>query len=63
MQLYNLGIAHIRTPVRSPQVNLTARWVRSARAEPPDLLFVCREQHLGRVLAEYVAYSNHSRPQ
>ena len=62
-RLSNLGITQIRTPFRSPRANAIAeRWVRSARTECLDLIFILSERHLRRVLAEYVGYFNLWRP-
>lgn len=62
-RIRGLGIAQIRTPFRSPQANAIAeRWVRSARTECLDHMFIFNERHLRRVLGEYVAYFNHWRP-
>jgi len=61
--LNNLGITQIRIPFRSPRANAIAeRWVRSARTECLDLMFILSERHLRRVLAEYVGYFNCWRP-
>jgi len=57
------GVEMIRTPYRAPNANAHAeRWVRSARAECLDHLLIANEGHLRRVLTEYIAYYNHSRP-
>lgn len=54
---------YARTPDRAPNANADAeRWVRSARTECLDQLLVASEQHLRRVLTEYVAYDNRARP-
>ena len=59
----HLGITQIRTPFRSPRANAIAeRWVRSARTECLDLVFILSERHLRHVLAEYVGYFNCWRP-
>src|SRR5262249_31758957 len=61
--LNNLGIRQIRTPFRSPRANAIAeRWVRSARIECLDLVFILGERHLRYVLTEYVGYFNCWRP-
>ena len=58
-RLCHLGITQIRTPFRSPRANAIAeRWVRSARTECLDLMFVFSGRHLRHVLAEYVGYFN-----
>ena len=62
-RLNNLGIRQIRTPFGSPRANAIAeRWVRSARIECLDLMFILSERHLRRALAEYVGYFNYWRP-
>ncbi len=62
-RLRKLGITQIRTPFRSPRANAIAeRWVRSARTECLDHMFIFNERQLRRVLGEYVAYFNHWRP-
>jgi putative transposase len=62
-RLSHLGITQIRTPFRSPRANAIAeRWVRSARAECLDLMFIFSDRHLRHVLAEYVGYFNRWRP-
>src|SRR5262249_13047986 len=62
-RLCHLGITQIRTPFRSPRANAIAeRWVRSARTECLDLMFIFGERHLRQVLAEYVSYFNCWRP-
>jgi transposase InsO family protein len=59
----HLGIRQVRTPFRSPRANAIAeRWVKSARTECLDHLFVFGETHLRRAMSAYVAYYNHSRP-
>ena len=53
----------IRTPYRAPRANAVAeRWVRSIRQECLDHVLVVNQQHLRRVLAEYVAFYNGARP-
>ncbi len=53
----------IRTPVRAPNANAFAeRWIRSAREECLDRIFILSERHLWRVLTAYVDYYNHARP-
>jgi len=57
------GLAIVLTPYRNPTANAYAeRWVRSARAECLDHLLIVGEDHLRRVLAEYVAHYNEARP-
>jgi len=62
-RLHRLGVRQIRTPFRAPRANAIAeRWVRSARTECLDHMFVYNECHLRRVLGEYVTYFNLWRP-
>jgi transposase InsO family protein len=62
-RLRGLGVRQLRTPVKAPRANaLAERWVRSARTECLDHLFIVDERHLQRVLDEYVAYFNAWRP-
>ncbi len=57
------GVDIVRTPYRAPNANAYAeRWVRSARTECLDHLLIASEAHLRRVLTEYVAFYNESRP-
>src|SRR5262249_2139071 len=62
-RLRGLGVRQLRTPVKAPRANaLAERWVRSARTECLDHLFIVNEHHLQRVLDEYVVYFNAWRP-
>jgi transposase InsO family protein len=57
-----LGIEPKRTAYRSPWQNGTAeRWVGSARRELLDQVIVVNEQHLQRLLRDYIAYYNADR--
>jgi transposase InsO family protein len=57
------GIETVLTPYRAPNANAIAeRWVRSVRAECLDQLLILSEDHLRRVLREYVDYYNGARP-
>ena len=57
-----LGIEPKRTAYRSPWQNGTAeRWVGSARRELLDHVIDVNEQHLQRLLRDYIAYYNHER--
>ena len=57
------GIETIRTPVRSPRANAFAeRFVRTAREDCLDHLFVVSRRHLELVLNEYVRHYNQARP-
>jgi len=56
-------ITVLRTPLRAPRANATCeRFLGSARRECLDHVLVLGEEHLRRVLREYVAYFNHARP-
>jgi transposase InsO family protein len=62
-RMRHLGIKQVRTPFRAPRANSIAeRWVKSARTECLDHLFVFNEAHLRRVMSAYVRYFNHWRP-
>jgi putative transposase len=62
-RLRRLGIKQIRTPNRSPRANAIAeRWVKSARTECLDNLFIFSEAGLRRAISAYVSYFNHWRP-
>jgi putative transposase len=62
-RVQRLGVKQIRTPMRAPRANaLAERWVRSARTECLDHLFIVNQRHLQRVLNEYVVYFNAWRP-
>ncbi len=51
------------TPVRAPQANAIAeRVIRTIRQECLDHVIVLNEQHLRRLLGEFVPYDNRSRP-
>ncbi len=57
-----IGIEPQRTAFRSPWQNgIAERWVGSARRELLDHVIVTNEQHLQRLLCEYVAYYNADR--
>ena len=59
----HLGIRQVRTPFRSPRANAIAeRWVKSARTECLDHLFVFGQAHLRRAMSAYKTYYNHWRP-
>ena len=58
-----IGIATILTPVRAPKANAIAeRVIGTIRRECLDHLIVWNERHLRRVLREYLAYYNATRP-
>jgi putative transposase len=53
----------LRTPVRAPKANaICERFISSVRRECLDHMVILSERHLHRVVGEYVAYFNHSRP-
>jgi putative transposase len=53
----------IRTPFRAPNANAYAeRWVRTVRQECLDHLLIVNENHLERVLVEYINFYNARRP-
>jgi len=57
------GYHVIHTPFRAPNANAFAeRWIRSAREECLDHILILSATHLKRVLIEFVAYYNRSRP-
>jgi putative transposase len=57
------GIYVLRTPPRAPRANAVCEWfLGSARRECLDHVMILGEQHLRRVLVEYVRYFNHGRP-
>ena len=53
----------LRTPMRAPRANaICERFIGSVRRECLDHIVILSERHLYRVVGEYVAYFNHSRP-
>ncbi len=57
------GITIIQTPYQAPKANAFAeRWIRSVREECLDHVLIVNECHLRRVLTEYIAYYNYTRP-
>ncbi len=57
------GIDIVRTPFRAPRANAVAeRWLRSVRQACLDHRLIVNQRHLLRVLKEYIAYYNVSRP-
>src|SRR5262245_57327212 len=57
------GIEVIRMPIQAPRANAVCeRFLRSVRGGCIDHTLILGEQHLQRVLTEYVAYFNRSRP-
>lgn len=58
-----IGIRTVLTPARAPQANAIAeRVIRTLRRECLDHVIVRDEQHLRRVLSEYVQFHNDARP-
>jgi hypothetical protein len=57
------GIEIVRTPYRAPKANAFAEsWIRTAREECLDRLLILGEEHLRRVMREFIAYCNRARP-
>jgi putative transposase len=57
------GIAVLQTPIKAPRANaICERLLGSIRRECLDHILILNEAHLRRVLNEYVAYFNRSRP-
>jgi transposase InsO family protein len=57
------GIRVIRTPVRAPNANAYAERIhRSARQECLDKLLILNQDHLRRVMRDYIAYYSTARP-
>ena len=57
------GLDVIATPYRAPNANAFAeRWIRSVREECLDKLLVINQEHLRRVMREYVGFFNTARP-
>ncbi len=53
----------LRTPIKAPRANAVCeRLLGSVRRECLDHILILSEQHLRRVLKEYVAYFNQARP-
>ena len=59
----NLGIRQIRTAFHAPKMNaICERTIGSIRRECTDHIIAFNEDHLRRVLKEYVDYFNYHRP-
>jgi len=57
------GIEVLRTPCKAARANaFCERFVGSVRRECTDHILILGEKHLYRVIEEYVAYYNRSRP-
>ncbi len=58
-----IGIETVLTPIRAPQANgIAERLVGTLRRDCTDHIIPLGERHLRRVLLEYVAYYNATRP-
>ena len=58
----SMGIEPVKTSFRSPWQNGVAeRWVSSVRSEMLDHVIVLNEEHLRRLMSQYVAYYQHDR--
>jgi len=58
-----MGLTILKTPVRAPQANAYCeRLIGTIRRECLDWVIPLNEQHVRRVLAEWVAHYNHGRP-
>jgi transposase InsO family protein len=59
----NLGLKVLRTPVRAPQANAYCeRLIGTIRRECLDFVIPFSEQHLRKILSEWVVHYNHARP-
>jgi putative transposase len=57
------GIEVLKTPYRAPKANaICERFLGSLRRECLDYILVLSERHLHRVVKEYMAYFNNTRP-
>jgi transposase InsO family protein len=57
------GIKELKTPYRTPQANgICERFMGSLRRECLDHILIHDDQHLERVVKEYMAYFNQERP-
>ena len=57
------GIDLLKTPVEAPRANaFCERFLGSLRRECLDYMLILSEQHLRRIVNEYVRYYNHARP-
>ena len=61
--IQNLGLRVLKTPVRSPRANaLCERLLGTLRQECVDFVIPLTENHLQRLLWEWVQHYNHGRP-
>jgi transposase InsO family protein len=59
----NLGLKVLKTPPQSPQANaLCERLLGTLRREGVDFVMALPQDHLGRLLTEWVRHDNASRP-
>ncbi len=59
----NMGLRVLRTPHRSPQANsICERAIGTMRRECLDHMIPLTENHLRKILKEWVSYYNQSRP-
>jgi transposase InsO family protein len=60
--LKSLGIAPVRTSIRSPWQNgIAERWIGSCRRELLDHVIILNQNHLYRLLEEYIEYYHQDR--
>ena len=58
-----MGLTILKTPVQSPQANaFCERVIGTIRRECLDWMIPCNEDHLRRVLGQWVAHYNRGRP-
>jgi len=58
-----MGLTILKTPVRSPQANaFCERVIGTIRRECLDWMIPCNEDHLRRILRQWVAHYNRGRP-
>jgi hypothetical protein len=62
VKLQSLGITPIRTSIRSPWQNgIAERWIGSCRRELLDHVIILNQNHLYKLLEEYIDYYHHDR--